>query len=529
MKKYLRAILFGVAAMLVTACNLDFDNPNAYADATFWYSKSNAVSGLTACYLPLRNGSMFGGAAIVFEECATPNAYNYANDSGWNDLAKGTATSDAGIFAGRWKDCYIGIGRCNTLLKYIDVNEELSSEDIALMKAQARFLRALYYSTLITYYNNVPLITDEPSTQQLGSGRTDREEILAFIFSELKDCADTLPRSYVSRADVGRATAGAALALEARMRLYEASPLFNPDNDMGKWAEAASAAKKVMDMKVYSLYDDYGKLFTEAAENSSECIFDVEFAGSPAGLGHNIDLIMRQYNSAAPLRDLVDSYIMKDGKPREDNIYGTSGEYADLDPRFYMTIVYPGSTWMGETVTSDNSNTRFVNRQTGYIFKKFTVYSEAVPSTAQLNLKENCSPVNIMLMRYADILLTYAEAMNEQGLMDQRVWDETIRPIRKRAGFTASSALDFPGGNLESLREIIHRERRSEFAGEGLYYNDLRRWKEAQTNMNGIEIKKHDGTVLGSRSFNADRDYFWPVPSSEMELSPSLSPNNPGW
>ena len=137
-----KIIYFGLSLLLSAAavsCSMDFEPTGAYSDKTFWYSAKNAESGLTGCYLPLRNGSMFGGMAIVMEECATPNAYNYANTLNWNDLAKGSHTADGSIFAGRWKDAYTGIGRCNMLLQHIGLNKELSAEAVTQMKAQARF------------------------------------------------------------------------------------------------------------------------------------------------------------------------------------------------------------------------------------------------------------------------------------------------------------------------------------------------------------------------------------------------------
>ena len=203
-----------------------------------------------------------------------------------------------------------------------------------------------------------------------------------------------------------------------------------------------------MEMGVYALYQSgYAKLFTEAAEHSSESIFNVEFVSNPTGLGHSIDIVMRQYNSAAPLKNFVDSYWMKDGKPREESAYADSPDYEDLDPRFAQTIVYPGSVWMGETVKTDNTNVRFTNKQTGFIYKKYTVYTEQVPSDEEYRLVSNCSPINIMLLRYADVLLMYAEAKNELGEMTEEVWNRTVKAIRQRAGFTSSAALAYPGND----------------------------------------------------------------------------------
>ena len=525
-------LYFGIALSLAVAassCSMDFEPTGAYSDKTFWYSAKNAESGLTGCFLPLRNGSMFGGMSIALEECATPNAYNYANTLNWNDIAKGSHTADGTVIAGRWKDAYTGIGRCNMLLANIDQSKELSSEEISQMKAQARFLRALYSSVLPTYYYSAPLNTDAPDISQVNQPRAERATLIQFILDELDAVSKILPRSYTS-ADLGRPTAGAALALRARVLLFEASELCNPDHNEEAWRAAADAAYAVMETGVYSLYQSgYAELFTEAAEHSSESIFNVEFVSNPTGLGHSIDIVMRQYNSSAPLKNFVDSYWMKDGKPREESAYADSPAYEDLDPRFAQTLVYPGSVWMGETVKTDNTNVRFTNKQTGFIYRKYTVYTEQAPSDEEFGLKEVCSPINIMLLRYADVLLMYAEAKNELGEMTEEIWNRTVKAIRQRAGFTSSAALAYPGNDREEIRRQIRYERRIEFAGEGTYYNDLRRWREAETAMSNLNIYTFDGTLIGTRNFNKERDYWWPVPSAEIEIAPSLRPNNPGW
>ena len=246
-------------------------------------------------------------------------------------------------------------------------------------------------------------------------------------------------------------------------------------------------------------------------------------------MGHSFDIVMRQYNSSAPLKNFIESYRMADGKPRAESAFASATGYESMDPRFAQTIVYPGSVWMGETVKTDNTNTRFTNKQTGYIYKKYTVYTSAIPTSTELNYQENGSPINIMLLRYADILLMYAEAKNELGELTEEVWNRTIRAIRRRAGFTSTAALTYPGNTPATLHDIIRYGRRIEFAGEGTYYNDLRRWCEAENTMNNLKIYMHDDTQIGTRNFNKNRDYWWPVPTAEIEAASSLRPNNPGW
>ena len=198
-----------------------------------------------------------------------------------------------------------------------------------------------------------------------------------------------------------------------------------------------------------------------------------------------------------------------------------------MDPRFAACVAYPGSTWMGREVKME-SNACFTNIQTGYLFKKYTIYSEAAPTTAQLDMrsKAQCSPTNLMLIRYADVLLMYAEAMNEAGEMSLEVWNATVRAVRARAKLD-DEALVYPS-DKKAVREAIRYERRAEFLGEGTWYNDLRRNKLAETVCQG-PVHRYDGVELNVRNFNAARDYWWPVPAKQVELAPNLEPNNPNW
>jgi hypothetical protein len=134
------------------------------------------------------------------------------------------------------------------------------------------------------------------------------------------------------------------------------------------------------------------------------------------------------------------------------------------------------------------------------------------------------------MMRYADVLLMYAEAMNELGQMNETVWNQTIRPIRERAGFTAAKALDYPGGS--NLRQVIRNERRVELALEGLRWWDIKRWKAGSEYLNG-PVKGctfvGGAEVLDTYTFDENRDYLWAVPLSEIDFNPNLKPQNPGY
>ncbi len=512
-------IILTLSGLFAAGCNtdlLDTAPHNKYVQSNFWKSQEAANAYLTGAYAVLRYSGLYGGTATpLWMETLTPNAYNDGSDA-WNVIASGNqSASTGGIIANRWAHCYAGIGRCNTFLanvNKVDMDEALESR----MRGEAHFLRAIFYFNLQNYWGDVPLILDPPDPKtQSDLPRTPRAEVVQQILKDLDSAAMLLPLSY-GAADLGRATKGAALALKARLLLFEASPLFNTENDKSKWKAAAEAAKAVMDMGQYALYPDYRALFLPENENNEEVIFDVQFIYPDEG--NSFDLIDRQYNSNAPLLSLAQAYDMNNGLPITDQASGYDPEnpYKNRDPRLYATIVFPGDKYMGQTVTED----RFAI--TGFGVEKYSIYTEEKPDPALADLKSGQSYTNYIVLRYADILMMYAEAQNEYSGPDASVY-EAVNKVRERAGMP-----DLPAGlSQEDMRARIHHERRIEFACEGYYYNDIRRWKTAEKVMNA-PIKAYDGSEIAVRSFNPDRDYWWPITQSQLDLNPNLE-QNPGY
>lgn len=497
---------------------LDTQPRDTYSESNFWNSQAAVEAALAGCYNPLTQDGLFGGDATpLWEETATPNAYNYSNSMGFNFIAEGQQqASSSGIVPQRWHDSYAGIGRCNTFLAHVD-DVQLDEALKTRMKGEVYFLRALYYFMLENYYGGVPLILDPPNREtQSNVPRAAREEVVAQIITDLDAAATILPLKFTG-ANLGRATKGAAMALKAKVLLFEASPLFNTTNDLNKWKAAADAAKAVMTLagSGYKLYADYRGLFLPQNENNSEVIFDVQFIYPD--LGHSFDLIGKQYNTNAPLQSLADAYQMKNGLPISDPLsgYDPANPYANRDPRLYGTIVYPGDTFMNVKVTPS----RFAI--TGYGMKKYTIYDVGLPPAGQSDLKAGQSNTNYIVLRYADILLMYAEAQNEFAGPDVSVLD-AINAVRQRASVNMPAITS--AETQASLREIIRQERRVEFAGEGYYYNDIRRWKTAETVMNAA-ITNYANSEIEVRKFNAARDYFWPIPLTELDLNPALEQN----
>jgi hypothetical protein len=501
---------------------LDTQPTNKYNEGNFWESEAAVEAALSGCYSALTSDGLFGGEATpLWEETATPNAYNYSNSMGFDLIAEGRQqSSNGGIIAQRWHDSYVGIGRCNTFLANVD-RVEMSETTKTRMKGEAHFLRGLYYFMLENYYGGVPLILDPPNLEtQADLPRTPREEVVAQVIKDLDSAALVLPLKY-SKGDVGRATKGAAMALKARVLLYEASPLFYSSNDPSKWKAAADAAKEVMDLAGtgYTLYSDYRGLFLPQNENNKEVIFDVQYIFP--GLGTSFDLIGKQYNTNAPLLNLAEAYDMNNGLPITDAAsgYDPAKPYANRDPRLYGTIFFPGDTLMEVKVT----NSRFA--VTGFGMKKYTIYDKGPAPAGQSDLKSGQSETNFIILRYADVLLMYAEALNEFSGPSPEVYN-ALNKVRQRVDMPEIDPSVTPYTQAE-LREIIRHERRIELAGEGLYYNDIRRWKTAEIVLNA-PIKTYDGSQIEVRTFDPSRDYFWPIPLTETDLNPALE-QNPGY
>ncbi len=511
--------------LLFGACDPDLLNTNPddrYTVGNFWESETAVTAALNGAYRPLRYQGVFGRqASPAWEDAATPNLFT-TSGIGFSNIALGQQDPTSGsVMSWRWSHSYDGVGRTNTFLARIDEAEGISEEDRARMTGEVHFLRALYYFILATYYGDVPLILDPPDVvAQAELPRTPREEVIGQVLADLEQAAGLLPLSY-SGSDEGRATRGAALGLKARVLLYEASPLHNPQNDLSRWQAAADAAQEVIGLGVYDLFPDYHSLFLPENQNSEEVVFDVQYISPQVepGLGTSWDLINIQHATTAPLQELIDAFHMEDGLPyNESPLYDPEDPYMNRDPRFYTTVVYPGARFQNDDVTG----TTYAH--TGYALRKYTVYSatEGNPPANVSDIKDGQSHTNYMVIRYADILLSYAEALNEYSGPDQRVYD-AINQVRERAEMPHIET----GHSQDELREIIRHERRIEFVGEGLFYNDIRRWRTIEELNNG-PVHRWDGQLRSNRSFNPDRDYWWPIQQSELDLNPNLE-QNPGY
>ncbi|RIH63596.1 RagB/SusD family nutrient uptake outer membrane protein [Mariniphaga sediminis] len=478
------------------------------SELIFWESENDALLAVNAAYREL------DGNGLVQLVTTTDLAMHApSGPQTLYDIAVGTIDPTNYSVRDYWRRYWIGVRKANDPINNIDKIENGDQELLARLKAEARFLRAYYYTMLTTFWGDVPLVT-EPLGIQEQVNRSSKEDVVDFIITELDAITGTLPISYTGN-DIGRATRGAALALKARVALYN-----------GRYTAARDAAKAVIDLDVYGLYPDYEKLFWYEGQGSEEVIFDHQYAvgydytnyvgrsASSLGGGSGID----------PLRAYLLIHEYKGAVDPEN-------EYAGLDPRFGYNVLFPGAVMPnGEiydsTPTSETpdriSSSEFATNY-GFNVKKAIDWERDGGNPEQ-------STLNFILIRYADVLLMYAEAKIELNELDDTVYD-AINEVRTRP--TVEMPAITGGKSQAELREIVRRERTVELAYEGLHLFDMNRWQtgEAKTQPAlGIRYKNESGewVIVNrnlTRNFRADRDYLWPIPQEEVEVNPNIGQN----
>jgi hypothetical protein len=530
-------IAFMVATAATGCKKLDLAPTDRFSDLTFWTVDANVYNALNNNYSLIYNSGIY-----FYNEATSDNAYSSSGD--YSLIASGNYTASQGKFLGDWAYYYSTIKSCNIFLANIDQNKTLSADVIARLKAETRFIRAFEHFNLAKWYGDVPLIDKDISADEAKViARSPKATVIKFVIDELEAAAAALPtKDQLPASENGRITKGAALALEARVLLYEGN----------RMADVAAICEKLMGGQAgaYSLVSKYSDLFSNPTVNktNNEAMLSLQYVPSIRTWGEFFDFAPRsvggRVSGMSPTQELVDSYITLNGKGINDagSGYVESNPYVNRDPRLTATVVYDKYNWVNGNGTSktiyikpgtdpdagrlDEYNPASqASSPTGYYWRK---YFDPIAQTSFT------SGSNLHLIRYAEVLLDYAEAKQSLGQMDATVWNNTIGSLRRRAGFTDAGALDFPG--TADLVNIIRRERRAELAMEGLRTDDIRRWKIAETVLNGYahgakfgDAGVDNGYIRAQRrQFNAAKNYLWPIPASEIGLDPNLT-QNPGY
>jgi hypothetical protein len=554
-----------LAVFLIVAAfgckKIDLTPLDRYTDANFWIVNANVNSALATCYQQQISGGYSGSSsasqAFFYNEAMSDNAYcpldvNVGTPSSIASGNLAVFNSQINRVKYEWGSYYTNIRSCNLLLANIDKNTTLGSAVISRMKAEAQFLRAHALFRLTNFFGNVPLETTVLTPDEAKAiPQTPKAQVVAYIISQLDSAAAALPRHEdYAAADNGRVTRGAALALKARVQLYN-----------GMWQDVVNTCEELMNNQgvdgAYSLVPNYPDIFSVNNKYNSEVMFSLGYVPvlrtwsdwsdfGPFYTGPNSTSASN--SNLVPTQDLVESFLTLDGKGifeagsgyNEDN-----APYANRDPRLTYTVVYDQYQWKSNQGTTtiyikpgtdpvqpgkNEYSPSTVKTTTGYYWRK---YFDPTPPVGTFNYGED-----IIILRWADVLLMYAEAKTELGQMDAPTWDKTIKPIRARAGFVNPLALNYPGNTGMSMLDQVRNERRSELAFESLRLDDIKRWKIAEVvldhpvgnEVRGAKFANNNTAFIKTqvRTFDPSKMYLWPIPQESLQTDPKLT-QNPGW
>lgn len=523
------------------ACESDFLDRkplSSFSDAAVWSDYSLAEQYANNIYSGIISGFDRGGYHLsgATDEAENTFPWPVTNDMNRGDLSY--TNPDKSLRYGYfwtnpptyWTYGYDYIRRCNIFLANI-ASVPGDTVQKAALTGEVKFLRALYYHELTKFYGGVPLVTKPLGVEdisQLLVPRNSYAECVDFISKELGEAADLLP-AIRSGASLGRATRGAALALQGRVLLYA-----------DRWAESAVASKKVLDAKNYSLFPTFENLFKAANNNNAEVIFSRQYKSTLVAhdFNRNNGLIsIGGWGGVCPTQNLVDMFEMTDGQTYDKSaLYEANNPYKNRDPRFYGTVIYDGAV-LGTGADAITVQTRVKGNNgidggpnqtdgnattTGYYLRKYIDEAFFKNPTNGYN--------NWIVLRLGEVLLNYAEAQNEASGPDATVYD-AVNTLRARVKMPALPA----GLSQAEMRERIRRERAVELAFEDHRFFDLRRWKVAEqvigSPIYGMRISEDGKTFtrfkVEDRVFRA-KDYLIPIQQDELIKNTKLQ-QNPGW
>lgn len=509
------------------------------SDSSFWKTENDAMMAVTDIY----------GCLPTWDQDEDINSDNAVHGIKWaaGNISKGIYDP----MDQSWAGSYTLIRQCNLVLEKVK-DIEMSDESRKKIEGQAYFFRAFVYFNLIRSFGDVPYI-DKPLnlTDVEDITRTPREEVYAKVMADFDKAIEYLPEEW-DAANTPRVTKGAALAMKARAALY-----------YNNWQVAADASKAVMDLGKYELYDagntgKYQELFWEKSDGCDENILYVQF-NYPDKTHYLIGwecFPTLGWGGMNPTQSLVDAFEDKDGAPiSKSTIYNEKDPFKNRDPRLEVNVLHDGEEMYGVTIKVKplkSSGKTGIEQHgdataTGYYQQKWLDPS-IDPQSEGWNMGKDW-----VVIRYAEVLLTYAEAMNELHPLSAESFD-AVNQVRRRVGMPDLQNTD-PSkptycATQDELRKRIQNEWRVEFALEGgKRMWDIRRWGIAKEVLNapflGLKMKPVEGVVDGkpaivdyilyegeniklAGSHYEDHNYLLPVPQTEIDLNPKLT-QNPGY
>ncbi|CCH55080.1 RagB/SusD domain protein [Fibrisoma limi BUZ 3] len=501
-----RFIYLALAATITLAgCdrNLDIVNPNQVTTQVFWRTADDALVGVNAIYSTTHRGGISRWmpfyyiirSDIGWSQSPDPGILNNMDRFLISDYNYGNAYSV-------WNDNFIGINRANQVIANvpnIQMDETLKQRYIG----EAKFLRAMYYFHLVTLFGNVPLILT-PSTVGDRPSSATIPQVWAQIEQDLTEAIPALPTTY-GGADLGRATKGAAYALLARTYFQQR-----------KYTESITPLQWLVEgdgRTIYDLVPNYRDNFLITTENNRESVFEWQFAENPAEYTDD-DTETPNHNYGTSIAQFFgpQSIGWSDGECRRwvvREFYEPTTTGA-RDPRVEASFLFDSTDVRGPAFTQIYGRT-FLER---YGANNQRVWFRKFQNDHWKNEEGYRSPNNWRYIRYADVLLMYAEALNATGRTTQAY--PFVDRVRQRAGLAPLSTVR-PGLNQEQFLNQLKHERVTELSGEGWRWNDLGRWGDL-----GPQLAVRDP---GFANFQRGQDELLPIPQTDRDLNPNLIQN----
>ena len=547
-----------------SSCNDDFLDrmpKDEMTDDNFWQTEEHLVQ-VANTFTAALQGKYWLNITEIMADSAP-----WAVTTAFRTIGAGNFTTETSQINSLWVTAYTGIGRVNYFLNNYNRAETVNEEIRERYAAEAYFYRAYNYWVLTSYFGDVPYITDELSVESpdVYRGRDPRKTVIENVTKDLEDHYKNLPE-YIPAAssEFGRVSQCAALALLSRIYLYN-----------GMYEEAADAAERAMNNSYHELYStgnpdvDYVNLFNytgrasrNAANKETLLAFVYNYdLGEAARQSHNLSRecwVPGDYARFVPTNSMIEAYLTKDGQIWDPSTVDTYEDvFKDRDPRMVQSILAPGTPWeggkSGDLLSTDDkiytyplltNNKTAAMTYSGYYMRKYVE-----PSTVKyVGHDDN----DLVMLRYAEVLLNYAEAKEMLGQLTQADLDKSINLLRDRVGMVHMKLSQLPAGS--DIRTEIQRERRIELFFEGHRYFDIIRWKQGHIlgeDLLGVNKRWLDQSRLAvdldkdltwqtkdgqqyllietGRTFNPDKHYLLPIPFKQMQLNPNLAPQNPGW
>ncbi len=556
-----RILIYSLLTVILVSCgSLDL-NPLSQGSSETWNSNAEEIE--------MSLNGLYKDAFWMVDSDEWTDDHNYRD--ALTEVTGATLTGQTGFIRTWWLNTYKAISRANLVINSVDrASGALTQAQRDRYLAEARFLRAGQYARLLSHFGNI-VYTDEPLDiqQALQLKQSPSQEVLQKIYSDYDFAAANLPVSYAA-SQLKRATTGAALAMKARIALQ-----------MSDWATARAAAKACMDLGVYRLHPDFGNLFLTATKNSVETIFALPRSiALKVTLGGRQDYVPRLaggWGAKYPSWELFAAFLCTDGLPIDESpLFNPQQPFKNRDPRCTATVLEFGIPHLGFIYQPHPDSLRVRNLTTNALVTNNDTRSNAPFASFngllwKKGIAEDWRQNNWqieqekIIIRYADLLLMYAEAGIELNQIDQSTLN-AINQVRARAyGVTPEETSKYPvvtTTDQRELRKTLRIERRMEFALEGIRYMDIIRWKIAEKALNlpvygmldPADLRQkiikpglwffpqtppidengiadfsgmyNAGLIKQSvvRKFDASRQYLWPIPTPEV-LTSGLTQN----